>query len=185
MLVRLLVMSVCGLYLYGCGTYNQVVYIFPQAADGWIKPGIGVADREFSCNGGRIIVKPAIAYSKRAAVAFFWVPVPGTSEQTAKPSINESLSVRMSIGPNFKLSSCDGGIVTAKGLTKGDIIASRVREETHNLKLGLHFCTYEFVPINELGDEFYLYFSSKVLNCDITPLLFQRKDSTTYVPTAP
>lgn len=181
--VRFIVVVACGTSFVGCGTYKQAVFMLPQASAEWKKPGWGVADREFQCNGRRIIVNPVLVHARKVADSFFWIPIPSTTKQETKPDISQALSVTMRFGPNFELAKCSKEIVSITGLrTEEKIHAYSVRNESYNTNLGLHFCTYEFIPISKIGDEFHLHFSSKAIHCAVAPLLFRREDSITYFP---
>lgn len=169
-------------FLIACGTYNQVIYMLPQADDRWVQPTGGDLARQYDCHGRPIIMRHSVISSRKAARAFFWVPVPGTASEDVAPSIQDPLRIKISFGLGSEANSCEKDLIWIRGLTATkNVFPSGVAQESHSVRTG-HFCTYQFVPMDQIGDEFSLYFSNRLYGCEVPPLRFRRYDGTVYVP---
>lgn len=167
-----------------CGTYVIAGYMYPEAGGGWEKPGIGVTDRKYSCSaGGLVIVKPVLFRARRVAQSLLGIPVPGTSSKESQPDAFEPIRITLSFGPNFDVNTCGERRVWIHRPKEGDqIYPSTVTDDAHNRTRGLHFCSYTFVPMNQIGGDFYLHFPTNMLDCQIKPLRFSRYEGRSYLP---
>jgi hypothetical protein len=177
---KLLLIVAMGLLIVSCGSYSEVVLVLPESGKGWKQPILDSAWR-YECGGEHVEVSPGRAHSRKLAQGVFWVPIPGTSEDTPKRDISEPLQIAIRFDSNDHNISCGRDYVSLRGVeTETDIFTTGATKLWHDQDKGFRSCIFDFPPIEEIGKEFEMYFSPKILSCEITPLLFRRKDTTSY-----
>ena len=179
--IQLISITFCFVFLGGCGTYNKVVYMQPQAERGWSDVYDAEQSYEYRCSNRYISINPVLVQSRILNQKILFIPLPNTSEQEYEVDISEPIEIPVYYYPYLDSNSCDLSHVSIRSsLIKGELNPIKVFKITGRKNPENIYCRYTFVPIEEIGDDFYLHISSKILNCPIEPLLFRRKDGTKH-----
>ena len=156
----------------------------PQSGEGWKALTWGVLEHEYRCDNGIISVAPSIVRSRDLAAGIFWIPIPFTSEEKESVNISDPLKIEVVYVPSLSESPCSTSYISIRSsLIAGKLNPVDVKEAKHQKRKDVFMCTYTFLPIDKIGDEFFLDISSKILNCPVPSLLFRRDEGIRFIST--
>lgn len=165
--------------LVGCGTYLKLTEMVPQVGNGWKREAWG-SSIIHQCNGISVSVRSEIVQARRVAHEILFIPIPGTGEKEASPTVDDPFLLRIRFWPTLPVGLCNTDLVFIKSTKMSSHVPplKMISEDIHQRTKGVVQCVFQFPPVAEIGDEFELHLSSQLLDCAVSPLTYRRNETT-------